>query len=71
MSQVLWRKEQDVSGCVGQMDSSDNVLDVLFSVFALLVFCIVEILTLPSKSYLPTTFSTLLGAGLMRGVVSR
>ena len=55
------------------MDSSDNVLDVLFSVFALFGFCIVdkEILTLPSKSYLPTTFSTLLGAGLMRGVVSR
>jgi hypothetical protein len=28
-------------------------------------------LTLPSKSYLPITFSTLRGAGLIRGVVSR
>ena len=47
------------------------VTEVLFSVFALFEFCFVKILTLPSKSYLPTTFSTLLGAGLMRGVVSR
>ena len=39
--------------------------------FALLEFCLIRTLTLPSKSYLPTTFSTLLGAGLMRGVVSR
>ena len=29
------------------------------------------LLTLPSKSYLPTTFSTRFGAGRMRGVVSR